>query len=58
MAIVEFFTADGRNNLIYYHHSLQDKIWMYNITDRQDSSVHALTDVSDVKDLEMDMTNG
>ena len=55
---VEFFTVDGRNNLIYYHHSLQERIWVYNITSGQQSSVDALADIAGVKDLEMDLTNG
>ncbi len=55
---VKFFTVDGRNNLIYYYHSLQDRIYFYNITSGEDSSVEALADVASVKDLDMDSTNG
>lgn len=55
---IEFFTVDGRNNLIYYHHSLPERIWVYNITSSQHSAVDALADVVSAKDLEMDMTNG
>ena len=55
---VEFFAVDGRNNLIYYHHRLNNRIRAYNITSRQDNDVAALLGVSDVKDLEIGMTNG
>ncbi|CAB4000304.1 low-density lipo receptor-related 2 [Paramuricea clavata] len=55
---VEFFSVDGRNNLIYYHDSLQDRIFVYNITSGQSASVGALSGVSGMKDMEMDIPNG
>ena len=55
---VESFTVDGQNNLIYYIHQRQDRIYVYNITSSQDSEVVALSDVTSVKDLEMEATNG
>ena len=54
---VEFFSVDGRNNLIYYHQPLQERIFVYNITSGQSASVGALSGVTGVKDMEMDMTN-
>ena len=55
---LEFFTVDGQNNLIYYEHKLQDRIWIYNITSGENSAVAALSDVNSVKDLDFDSTNG
>lgn len=55
---LEFFTVDGRNNVIYYHHALEDKIWLYNITSGQSLRVGDLSDVNSIKDLDMDITNG
>ncbi len=55
---VELFTVDGGNNLIYYLHRLRERIYVYNITSGQDTSVTALSHVSGVKDLEVNMTNG
>ena len=55
---VEFFSVDGRNNLIYYHDSLQDRIFVYNITSGQSASVGALSGVTGMKDMEMDIPNG
>ncbi|XP_028416064.1 IgGFc-binding protein-like, partial [Dendronephthya gigantea] len=57
---VDFFTVDGRNNLIYYYHKLHSRIYVYNITSGQSqgTEVDALSDISSVKDLEMDMING
>ena len=55
---VELFTVDGQNNLIYYLHTLLQRIYVLNITSGQDTPVAALSDVASVKDLEMDMTNG
>lgn len=55
---VEFFTVDGRSNVIYFHHSQEDKIWMYNITSGQYQRVADLSGVSSIKDLDMDNTNG
>ena len=55
---VDFFTVDGRNKVIYYHHRLQERIRMYNITSGGDSLVADLSDVASVKDLDMDVTNG
>ena len=54
---VEFFTVDGRSNVIYFHHTQEDKIWMYNITSGQYHRVADLSDVSSIKDLDMDDTN-
>ncbi|CAB4021859.1 von Willebrand factor-like, partial [Paramuricea clavata] len=55
---VEFFAVDGRNNVIYFHHALNDRIHMHDITNGQTNSVAALSDVDSVKDLDMDMTSG
>ena len=55
---VKLFTMDGRNNLIYYYHSLFTRIWVYNITRGQPTSVGALAHISTVRDMEMDNTNG
>ena len=55
---VELFTVDGQNNLIYYYHEAQNRIWLYNISSRESSEVAALADYASVKDLEMDVTNG
>jgi hypothetical protein len=55
---VEFFTVDGRNNLIYYHQPLQDRIFVYNMASGQSTSVGALSGVTGVKDMEMEMANG
>jgi hypothetical protein len=55
---VELFTVDGKNNLIYYLHLLRDRIYVYNITSGEDSAVTALSDVTNIKDVEMEVTNG
>ena len=55
---VELFAVDGRNNLIYYNHELNDRIWLHNLTSGQDNAVAALSGVSSVKDIEVGMTNG
>ena len=55
---VQHFTVDGRNNVIYYSHSLHVRIWMYNMTSGENTAVDALSDVSSVKGLDMDMING
>ena len=55
---VDVFTVDGQNNLIYFLHSLQERIYVYNITSGQDSQVAAISDIASVKDLEMEITNG
>ena len=55
---VEFFAVDGRNQLIYYHHDLQDKIYAYDIESGTDGEVAQLSTVSGVKDMEVDMRNG
>ena len=58
IANVEFFTVDGRNNLIYYHQPLQERIYVYNITSGQSAQVGALSRVTGVKDMEMEVENG
>ena len=55
---IEFFTVDGFNNVIYYHHESEESIRMYNIANDQKSAVDSLSDISSVKDLDMDDTNG
>lgn len=55
---VEVFTVDGRSNVIYYSHKLQDRIRTYNITSGEDLPVNDLSSVRSVKDLDMDLTNG
>ena len=55
---LKFFTVDGRNNLIYYYHIHEERIWVYNITSAQQNVVDALRPVSSVKDMEMDTANG
>ncbi|CAB4009691.1 fibrillin-2-like isoform X48, partial [Paramuricea clavata] len=50
---VEFFTVDGRNNLLYYHQRLQDRIFVYNITSTQSTQVGALSSVTGTKDMEV-----
>jgi hypothetical protein len=58
VANVEFFAVDGRNNLIYYHHVLNERIWVYNITSEENSAVTGLSDVESAKDMEIDVING
>ena len=55
---VEFFAVDGQNNVIYYHTTLQDKLQMYDIRMNQDSEIAALSSVTRIKDLDMDVKNG
>ena len=55
---VEFFTVDGRRNVIYYNHGLEDKIWIYNMTSGENVPENNLENVASVKDLDMDFTNG
>ncbi len=55
---LNFFTVDGRSNLIYYYHIHQEQIWVYNITSAQQNVVDVLRPVSSVKDMEMDTRNG
>ncbi|XP_028410565.1 uncharacterized protein LOC114533262 [Dendronephthya gigantea] len=57
---VKLFTVNGRNNLMYYYHELHSRIYVYNITGDQLPAIEvdALKDISSVKDLEMDTTNG
>ena len=53
---VEFFTVDGQNNLIYYHHSLNDRIQVYSYSTQSDLP-NSIT-VSGAKDLGIDKSNG
>ena len=55
---VETFAVDGRSNVIYYHHELQTRIWMFNMTSGENIADDDLADVGSVKDLDMDFTNG
>ena len=55
---VETFAVDGRSNVIYYHHDLQTRIRMYNMTSSEDIADDDLAGVGRVKDLEIDFTNG
>ena len=55
---VEFFTVDGQNNLIYYYHEIQDRIYVYNITSDESAEVVGLAAYASVKDMEMDVING
>ena len=55
---LKFFTVDGRNNLIYYYHIVDERIWVYNITSAQQNYVVPLRRVSSVKDMEIDTRNG
>ena len=55
---VEFFTVDGRSNVIYFHHIQEDIIWMYNIISGQYQRVADLFHVFSITDLDMDDTNG
>ncbi len=52
---VEFFTVDGQNNVIYYHHSSLENVQMYDIASGQSTPINTQ---SSVKDLDMDTTNG
>ena len=54
----DIFTVDGRSNVIYYHHTLNSRIWMYNMTSGENIAEDDLADVGSVKDLDMDFTNG
>ncbi|XP_028406465.1 uncharacterized protein LOC114528955 [Dendronephthya gigantea] len=56
---VEFFTVDGRNNLVYYYYTITKKIKTINMTTGEEGDVDdALSSLTSIKDLEMDMTNG
>ena len=55
---VDTFAVDGQRNVIYYHHELQTRMWMFNMTSREDIAADDLSDVGSVKDLDMDFTNG
>ena len=50
---MDFFAVDGRNNLLYYHHNLHNRIFVYNITSAQSVPVGALSGVTGVKDMEL-----
>ena len=52
------FAVDGQRNVIYYHHDLQTRIRMYNMTSSEDIADDDLVGVGSVKDLDMDFTNG
>ena len=55
---IEFFAVDGRIGLIYYYHQAQERISLYNVTSGINGQVAALADVTSVKDLAIDVTNG
>ena len=55
---VEFFTVDGRRNVIYYHHELRDRIWIYNMTSGENFASDDLSGFGSVKDLDLDFGNG
>ena len=55
---VDTFAVDGRGNVIYYHHQFQTRIWMFNMTSRENIAADNLSSISNVKDLHMDFTNG
>ena len=54
---VAFFAVDGRRNVIYYLHSVHDRIWIYNMTSGENVAENYLENVGRVSDLDMD-TNG
>ena len=55
---VEVFAVDGRRNVIYYHHELRDRIWIYNMTSGENVAENNLENVASIKDLDMDYKNG
>ena len=55
---VDTFAVDGQRNVIYYHHELQTRIWMFNMTSGENIADDDLAVVGSVKDLDMDFTNG
>ena len=55
---VDTFAVDGQRSVIYYHHELQTRIRMYNLTSSEDVADDDLAGVGSVKDLDMDFTNG
>ena len=55
---VEFFTIDGRNNLIYFHHARREEILIYDITNNQQDEIDVLLGVTSVKDIGVHETNG
>lgn len=55
---VEVFVVDGRRNVIYYNHALEDKIWIYNMTSGESFASDDLSGFGSVKDLDVDFRNG
>ncbi len=52
------FTYDGRRNIIYYLHDARQTIYMLNLTSMEDKEVGALSHISNIKDLDIDVLNG
>ncbi|XP_028410566.1 IgGFc-binding protein-like [Dendronephthya gigantea] len=59
-AINRRYSLSMEETILYYYHELHSRIYVYNITSGQSqgTEVDALKDISSVKDLEMDTTNG
>ncbi len=51
------FTYDGRRNIIYYLHNARQTIYMLNLTSMEDKEVGALSHISNIKDLDIDVLN-
>ena len=54
---VERFTVDGRNNIIFYTHGSTDTVYMFNMTDLENTQVVELADVTAAKDIDIDHVN-
>ena len=55
---VSFFAVNGKSSVIYYYHSLHEKIWVHNLLSGHQSAVDALSAISNVRDLEVDIVTG
>ena len=55
---VDDFAYDGRRNVLYYLHKHTLKIHLVNVTSGEDAPFDALSSLSAIRDLEMDIKNG
>ena len=51
------FTYDGRRNIIYYIHNAFGTIHMINLTSMEDHAVADLANISNIQDLDIDVSN-
>ena len=55
---IEDFAYDGVHSVLYYVHTLTGQINSFNISSGERGAVEALSSVTNIRDLDMDIKNG